>query len=342
MSEKYSDLYLNEGKNLDGIEHAVVGKALHGDLHSINKHVTAVGQDTILAMPSLNIYGVFDGAGGAYDVGRPDLASQTAALAAEEYFLAQEYSRYSPNPKDIFNREYEIMRGAMKYLRESVEDNAEAGLTTAVMYRIFETGEGATTISYANAGDSALLLYPDPDVEDDFNEVRLIAGDQKSKLYFGSPSNAVGRQPFRLRHLESYGHDQIGFVGFDNSRDRYLLLGSDGVMGDYTNATEMLGYHVDYALEIEPKISAALGMASVAGVVKAVAERRDINLDDFDWEVWDRQIEPLLPEELNTIAPRIGQVASALIQPRIAWEFERQVRPDDKSLVCIKIPAYKA
>lgn len=100
--------------------------------------ILQVGDDAGVIVPEYNAIGLFDGAGGADDIGSPRLAARLACEAVKQYFRL--------GGGDVS----EALQGA----REAVSMNKDAGVCVGVVMRITD---GKVTV--ANAGDTAVALY---------------------------------------------------------------------------------------------------------------------------------------------------------------------------------------
>jgi serine/threonine protein phosphatase PrpC len=207
--------FLQSGE-MDGMKYCLAGEAVHGDTGYIEDGIIAVGEDTLLFRPDLHLFGVFDGAGGAKDIGRPDLASQKAAQSVAESLAAA--GNLEVNLAEVMNE-----------ARKAVTDHPSAGLTTALFVQVLSDKEHIT-IRFAAAGDCTAGIYPDPDYDDrKYDDVLWFAGDQSDP--FGSPTNYLGTEQDRVSRMSE---DQIGEVVIKRSKkQRWLFLSTDGVTGSF-------------------------------------------------------------------------------------------------------------
>lgn len=212
--------FMQSGENLSiGSEYCLVGEAVHGDVAYIGDGIIGIGEDTILFKPEYNLYGVFDGAGGATDIGRADLASQTAATAVAEYFEKN-------NTQDV-DRDY--MEDALSYARSAVTHTKGAGLTTGLFLRLSDSPNEQLRIQFACAGDCVAAIYPDPVFDDrKYDDVLFAAGDQADR--FGQPTNYLGTE---LDRVKRKSEDQIGQTIINTLKKRWLMISSDGIFGNY-------------------------------------------------------------------------------------------------------------
>ena len=71
-----------EGRLSNGLAFSVAGRARNGEAYSFSSHIDVAGHDVGLVIPEQNVIAVFDGAGGAADIGSPLQTALTAALTA--------------------------------------------------------------------------------------------------------------------------------------------------------------------------------------------------------------------------------------------------------------------
>lgn len=199
------------------MQFCLAGEAVHGDAHYVEDGIVAIGEDVLLFRPDLNLLGVFDGAGGATDIGRADIASQTAAKAIVSYM---ERARDSGKQAD--------MGAALQSAREIVTHTKGAGLTTGLFLQLEPQAKGVR-IAFAAAGDCAAGVYPDPVFDDrKYDDVLWFAGDQSD--HFGDPTNFIGTEKGRVKRASE---DQYGEVIIPTSKERWLFLSTDGVTGSF-------------------------------------------------------------------------------------------------------------
>jgi len=221
MSHASSKEYFHDDGTLGEFyaDYSVRGKAYNGDLVSIEPGIISVGQDCILYKPELGLFGVFDGAGGAAEVGDPSVASTIAAQAVAEYFKT---STLGPA------YDLDHMQGAMDFARKRVAESKNAGLTTALFFMIKQVAD-VTYIDYAVAGDSTLSIYPDSGYDGTRINCMDWLGPDQSDVY-GDPTNVLGAVPKRIQLSDD---DFFGTAVVNRSRDRYVVLATDGITGNF-------------------------------------------------------------------------------------------------------------
>lgn len=337
--ENFSELHLRGGLTRDRLlEFAVATKGLHGAIENIDEHTMGAGDDTALFVPEQRLFGVFDGAGGATDVGKPWIASRTAARAAVDFWSLQDLEK-RPTADSQLVYETELMQDAMKFIRKRVNADTEAGLTTVAMTKFVKHGKRIVGFVYANAGDSSVLLYPDQNAQYRDEELKIVAGEQINAEQY-CPSNIVGRIPERVAELVT-DQDQVGFQTLPNS-ETYILLATDGVNGSWQRTAELTDDDFRLALEYEPLIKAALKKDSVRLDLQKAATKHNFSLQAFDWEQWYEYIKPVLTNRSLTQVrePSIQEVIESILDPRIVNPTVQDGRRDDKSAVLIKPSSY--
>jgi len=212
--------FMQSGENLSiGSEYCLIGEAVNGTVNYIGDGIIGIGEDTILFRPEHNLYGVFDGAGGETDIGRADLASQTAATAVAEYF----------EKNDTRDIDKEFMADALLYARSAVAHTKGAGITTGLFLRLSDDINGLIKVQFACAGDCVAAIYPDPIFDDrKYDDVLFFAGDQADR--FGHPTNFLGTEKARVKRESD---DQIGQSTINTLKKRWLIVSSDGIFGSY-------------------------------------------------------------------------------------------------------------
>jgi serine/threonine protein phosphatase PrpC len=324
------------------LEYCVAGVARHGFLSTLEKGITAVGEDAILHLPEYGLFGVFDGAGGATDVGSPRVASQTAARAVKEFFM-NEYSKELENKQVRLELEtVDFFKGAMDFARKRVNANRNAGLTTALFVAV-DKFDGNSKVLYANAGDGSLLLYPDPAFDDYISDdIQWIAGDQEDVA--GNPANILGRVPKNIQITDS---DQFGFRDINADRERLLILCSDGVTGSYHVDDGIDGADIEFATRVQPLIEALQEKPLFQRALLRVERRlgKKIDVTSLTWDDWER-VKPFVDKMMYSSAEilrrqELADIASRLLTPELVRPdiFPPRRMQDDKSLIILRIPA---
>ena len=212
--------FMQSGENLRiGSEYCLVGEAVHGDVSYIGDGIIGIGEDTILFKPEYNLYGVFDGAGGATDIGRADLASQTAAAAVAEYF--------EKNMTQDVDKDY--MADALSYSRSAVAHTKGAGLSMGLFLHFSPAPNNQILIQSACAGNCVSAIYPDPVFDGrKYDDVLFFAGEQAD--VFGQPTNFLGTDKARVKRE---AEDQIAQTTINTFKKRWLIVSSDGIFDSY-------------------------------------------------------------------------------------------------------------
>lgn len=199
------------------MQYCLAGEAVNGGVHYVEDGIVAIGEDTILYRPDLRLYGVFDGAGGASDIGRADLASRLSAEAVVGFF-----ERYGTLEVDTT-----FMQEALQHARAAVSASQEAGVATGLFIYVAEPNEEAIKILYAAAGDCSAGVFPDPVFDGKkYDDVLWFAGDQED--FIGDPTNFIGKESGRIKRQ---AEDQCGEVEACLKRERFIFLCSDGITG---------------------------------------------------------------------------------------------------------------
>lgn len=300
-----------------------------------------VGDDAGIVLPEHNVFGLFDGAGGASDIGSPRLAAKVACEAVEYYF----------------NEGGQSIAEAMECARQAVIANNEAGICVGAIARIVN-GE----VSVVNVGDTAIALYRDG-VDD---EELYIAEPQRDESW-GDPLNYLGLCDTPGRLPERVSDD---FARCELSSGDMLFLMTDGAWSVRGELLE--SYHLAAALNDWPLFEQL--KASLPGLEREIrqllrsdaarelCEREIIAatdvfgrvhedyvgaglldpdryiVDDTDWLIWQEVIRPRLESLHVTPRRKIGVVAiaGALLSRPIRWTFEAPVR-DDATAIVVKV-----
>lgn len=300
-----------------------------------------VGDDAGIVLPEHNVFGLFDGAGGASDIGSPRLAAKVACEAVEYYF----------------NNDGQSVAEAMECARQAVITNKEAGICVGAIARLVN-GE----VSVVNVGDTAVALYRDG-VDD---EELYIAEPQRDELW-GDPLNYLGLCDTPGRLPERVSDD---FARRELSSGDTLFLMTDGAWSVRGELLE--SYHLAAALNDWPLFERAKTLQSgLQGEIrqllqsdeaKVLREREfaantnetgqfnrgvmseglldpeQYTLDRTDWLVWQEIIQPHL-ERLNIVQQKkfgATAIAGALLSRPIRWPFETPVR-DDATTIVVKV-----
>jgi serine/threonine protein phosphatase PrpC len=324
-------------------EYCIAGDAKNGDVRTLEDGIIAVGQDAILHLPEYGLFGVFDGAGGAEDVGRPEVASQTAAKAVKTYVLDNAKPQYMEAGLDALDHEatLEFMKGVMGFARSEVLANQSAGLTTA-LFEVVRRQEQGFSVYSANAGDSSLLLYPDPSFDDYIgDDICWLTGDQEDVA--GNPSNILGRVPDNIHLTDA---DQFTRRSFAFGRERLLMLSTDGITGSYHFDDGIDIADIEFATQLQPLLESLRSDAAFLTAVANIEKRASttIDLDNLTWFDWEK-IKPVVDKFVYTQTVHIRRqgltaIASRLLTPKLVRDeaFPPRRTHDDKSLVLIRVP----
>lgn len=323
--EIYSEPHQKTGLTLGFTEYAIFAKGLHGVVDTIDEHITIAGDDAILAMPDHGVFGVFDGATGANNG-----ASLSAAESTRDYLLHIPLDKSSVDGQ--FNESVGDLRSAMRYIRKHVE-RRDAGLTTATIVRLNKWGREIVGFTYASAGDSVVLAYPDVAAVHREEQVRVIAGEQVG--------NKIGNFYDLSADSSTTPEDQVGAIRLKPGHtDSYLMLATDGINGGFSSFAELTESEITFAIEQEPRFKAALKKDNARKELHAIAEKHGFDLDKFNWDVWHDHVRQIVANRVGysqVREPSLGEVARSIAEPRVIDEDIETSRRDDKSLIVIKL-----
>lgn len=320
-----------EGMLENGNRFTVVGRPHNGVAAEVSETIVKIGQDVVMVSPRLNVVGVFDGAGGATDIGSPEKAALTAAQAVERYF------------KDGGDD----LPDALEFARNAVKSNQEAGLCVAALARFHHD-----TVQAVNAGDTGVVCY------DSEQAVLDVIVEQQSE--FGQPTNYLGRHVDRIA-LPIPDASASYHQPYRSSQELYVL--SDGAFGNWQQNNALESHHFQaahneyqllyearyYDKDFERNIRALL-------VSTAAAELRDKQIEEmgyvhspelndplcfwgnsFDWSLWEEIVLPYIQTLQLPRSRKLGSraICESLLARPISWLFERSPY-DDASIVMIE------
>lgn len=328
-----------DGQLKNGNEFSVVGQPVNGTAERISKNITKIGQDAALVIPKHNVIAVFDGAGGATDIGSPEEAALTGADAIETYFKT--------GRDDLLE--------SVEFARQAIAHNPVAGICVAALTRITDRG-----IESVAAGDSGAMLFT-PSAK----TLDVIAEQQISNY---EPANYLGRL---LPRVTPSASDFYKSTVTNRSTKQELYVMSDGVLGNWEYGDDLQDFHFsaahseyqllrdarntqpNFAEDIQQELTsqkakdlAARQIQDNTSLTKAgevssleLLDPTKFNPEQFDWDIW---CEIVLPYIESQAVPRssIGRLAicESLIKRPIAWPFERTAN-DDATVVMIDLPA---
>lgn len=294
--------------------------------------ILQVGDDAGVIVPEYNAIGLFDGAGGADDIGSPRLAARLACEAVKQYFRL--------GGGDVS----EALQGA----REAVSMNKDAGVCVGAVMRITD---GRVTV--ANAGDTAVALYQ----EGADDEYPYIAEPQRDE--FGDPLNYLGSCEIPGRLSERISDDYACRELYPGDR---LFLMTDGAWVVEHGSLET--YHLAAAMEewplfeqvkdlypnLEKEIRDALrsdkarklcerevaastdnlGRVCEDWVSKGLLDPDQYTLRDTNWLIWREVIKPYLESAHLLPKQKISMtaIAGALLSRPVRWPFEAPPQDD--------------
>lgn len=325
----------HEGTLANGHPFSLLGRAHNGEAEQIDEDIFLAGQDALFVLPEHNVAGVFDGAGGATDIGSPALAAITAARAV----------------RDIIKRRGDgvSVGEAMESARHAVVTHPEAGICVGGFVRMKRN-----TLEIANAGDTGVAVYHS------HNETLEMPGEQQTNSI--NPLNSLGRQE---RGIRNEVDDLVTTKSISPVHDQVYIL-SDGVLGNWRLGTELQEYHfqaahADYLRlataerhipHLEEKLREQLSTEAARVLKERQLRENDVcspeldnpamfSIKQFDWALWEEIVKPYIDRHLT--APVIvgaHAVNAALATRQIAWQFER-LREDDASIIRIAPPDTK-
>lgn len=322
-----------DGRLRSGQAYSLVGRPVHGSAEHISPDITKIGQDAAVILPDHNVLGVFDGAGGAAEIGSPEVAALTAAEATRHYFA----------------RGGDSLSDAMAFARTAVRRNTAAGVCVGALIRLHQHHVESVT-----AGDAGALLY---DV--DTQEVTAVAEQQ---LHNAEPANYLGRTvPYApVRTADHYAAVERA------AQELYLM--SDGALGNRELSTDVQDYHLDAAhhsyqllrdaIAFDPEFTAHIRHTLTDPSAEQLTTRQmdetatidhpgdvmsqellhpeTFHQQQFDWDIWEDIVKPYI-DRLDPPRSAIGRraICEALIKRPIAWPFERPHR-DDATVVMVE------
>ncbi len=223
------------------LEYCLTGEAYHGDVKYVDEGIIGVGEDTLMFLPEHGLFGVFDGAGVASDVGRADIASQTAAKAVAEYFI---------NNLDI-EKSKQFMQEALTHARKVVSVTEGAGITTGLFVHLSESTNKNLRVLFGSAGDCAAALYPDPVFDDRrYEDALWFAGEQDDTR--GTPTNFIGTENSRVKRGTSDQAGELKLISRD--KKRWLIIATDGITGSIGLSNGIDEADIEYAFTYKHNI----------------------------------------------------------------------------------------
>lgn len=323
-------------------EVALAGRAQGSDMMYCleaggSTEIIQIGDDAGIIMPEHNVFGVFDGAGGASDIGSPQVASMAACRAVENYFEKGGQSATE----------------AMEYARQAVIMNKEAGVCVGAIARIV-----GREITVVNAGDTAVALYRDAiDEGQIYLAEPQMDYDKQPRNYLGY-SDRPGRLPERVQDEVAEGELKDGDTLF------MMTNGAWSVGGE-----PMEPYHFEAALAdwpvfervktLRPELQEEIRQLLRSSEAKSLREREIAGNTDYfgqlhrgmmseglldpekytlertDWVIWHEIIQPHL-ENLGLLRQRkfgAAAIARSLLARPIRWPFEVPADDDATALV---------
>jgi hypothetical protein len=297
----------SEGTFANGRTYSVFGKSHNGDAEQVDEGLFRVGQDSILVLPEHNVAAVFDGAGGATDVGSPEVAALQAATEISRYFKA--------GGADV--------RAAVESARKAVINNPAAGVCVVALLRM---RKGRSEI--VNVGDTGVIGF------DPMGETTFIVEQQ---TMHNNPSNYLGR-PVRF-YEERVADDFIVHQYASPTEELYLM--TDGALGNWQNGTSLEDYHFQAArgdymlLQAAFQANPQLEQAIVSFNGKDFNGSELFSIDELDWATWEKYVRPYILEHIHVeVAADQRSILCSLVERPISWNFERQ-REDDASIIQI-------
>lgn len=161
-------------------------------------------QDRMIVDEERGLFAIFDGVGGHAG---GSVAADIAKRRLEEYFEALPDSLYSGDNIDDIQR-------ALARAHHEIIDTSDAGLTTAVVAKLFKDSWGSPRVAWAAIGDSRLYKLNTGN-----NTITQISQDE-------------GYQKFVTNILGAQGNEVVQTGTFDFLPGDHLILCSDGITGD--------------------------------------------------------------------------------------------------------------
>lgn len=323
-----------EGRLSNGLAFSVAGRSRHGEAYSFNQQVDVIGQDVSLVMPEHNVIAVFDGAGGATEVGSALKAALTAADATSLYFRR--------GGEDVYD--------AMEYARQAVISDSTSGVCVGSIAQMHKEH-----IHMVTAGDTSALVYD--------TDKKSVTGYLKQQSDRNMPANFLGRTN---RYIPRTSTDIGETITYNDENDELYLM-TDGAFGSAPHGTDLQDSHFqaahdDYlilqsAIDDYPEVEAMVRHELRGNRAKQLKDfqllHKSVNdfgegawhspeLDNpasfslrrFDWDIWEEIVEPIVSR--LGIQPKLGAKAltAALLDRRISWESERPPG-DDATLVVV-------
>lgn len=317
----------------ESAEIEVYGRAYNGKARVVDDEITIVGQDSALSLSRYGVVGVFDGAGGAVDVGSPERAALMAAQAVRGYYQGGGGS----------------LAEAIEVSRRSVEADAESGVCVGTIARLSEG-----RLEVATVGDVAAVVY-DPESEE-------VVFNARQQVIHSQPTNYMGR---RGRYMP-VSHPPL-IESYEYSRGSELYVMSDGATGTIGEYSDLEDYHFvasrgDYQVlevatrqlpELEDMIRRELAgsraqslrdrqlaentnsLGEVAYLSPGLDDPNSFTMDELDWAVWEEVVRPMVRDIRLESSLGAAAVLGSLVDRPIAWRHERLKR-DDATIVRAK------
>lgn len=304
-----------DGHLSNGQTFRVVGRPVNGDAEVVSRTITKVGQDTAVVLARQGVIGVFDGAGGAADVGSPEEAALVAADAVEQYF----------------HGDGDNLMAAMQYAREAVTDTPTAGVCVGALVRLHWN-----TLESVTAGDAGAFLY---DIAS--QSMSMVAEQQ---LHGYEPANYLGRP---IPSIAASASDAYSTSPYRPQTGQELYAMTDGALGNWRRGDDLQDYHVQAAHDESQLLRDALvadplfarhiqqRLAELVDEADTPRHPEPFTPQQVDWTSWEKVVKPYITE-LDPPRAAISRWAlcEALITRPIAWPFERPHR-DDATIVMV-------
>lgn len=313
------------------------GKAVDCLEAGSSTEVAQIGDDAGIIMPRHNVFGVFDGAGGASDIGSPRVASRVACRAVENYFEDGGQSAAE----------------AMEYARQAVIMDKEAGVCVGAIARI--VGREMTVV---NAGDTAVALCRDGVDEEQIYLTEPQMGYDRQPLNHLGHSDRPGRLPERVQDEVAEGELKDGDTLFMMT-DGAWIVGGEPLEFYHFKAARADWPEFERVKTLCPELQEEIRQLLYSDEAKSLREREIAANSDYfgqlhegmmseglldpekytlertDWLIWHEIIEPHL-ENLGLLRQRkfgAAAVAKALITRPIRWPFETLADDDATAIV---------
>lgn len=299
--------------------------------------IVQIGDDAGIIMPEHKVFGVFDGAGGASDIGSPRMASMVACQAVENYFEDGGQSTAE----------------AMEHARQAVIMDKEAGVCVGAIARII--GREMTVV---NAGDTAVALCRDGvDEEQIYLTEPQMDYDRQPRNYLGH-SDRPGRLPERVQDEVAEGELKDGDMLFMMT-DGAWSVGGEPLEFYHFKAARADWPEFERVKTLRPELQEEIRQLLHSDEAKSLREREiaansdyfgrlhedmvseglldpeRYSLEHTDWLIWHEIIEPYL-ENLGLLRQRkfgAAAIARSLITQPIRWPFETLADDDATAIV---------